>query len=494
MRRIEAVRRAIDATDFEDAARNLLEVAAVWTPDALAAQLSLAMDVAALEGREAVFRDADEAAFATDAMRQEFREQIEFLTQKRDKPTRAWTDAMHGDHDRAFVVAGVTDMAMLDEFHTAVVQAAQTYDIKAFGAEFDRLVEKYGWSYNGGRNWRVRTIFETNIRTSYMAGRLRQMRDPDVVRMRPYWEYSHADTRIPLVPRIEHASWDGLVLRHDDPWWNTHFPPNDWRCSCGVHTLSEDDLRARGKDGPDTAPELKLSPFLHKTSGQTVMLPDGIGFGWDYMPGDKWERGLVPSGLIDEAGGLIHEGRHAVKIDTPEPMDELLAKAKPFSAEAIAAVDALKQMQDPTPEDLIAPFLERFGAQVGEAVTFTDKAGVTMPISDALFRDRGGAWKIGKRFRGYLSPLLAEALLDPDEIWLGVAAKSDPVSGEETDFIVDRRYIRADPDTGLIIVFEMGRLWWEAVTAYQTTKKGGGRPDLGLLDRRRGGKLLWKRK
>lgn len=453
------------------------------------------LDLAALEGREAVFTDAADRSFADEPSltRQEFREQIDFLTQKRGKPTRTWTDAMQGDHDRAFVVAGVTDMAMLDEFQTAVINAAKTYDIDTFGGEFDRLVAKYGWDYKGGRNWRVRTIFETNIRTSYMAGRLRQMRDPDVVKLRPYWQYVHADTRVPENPRPEHVRWSGMALMWNDPWWDVHFPPNDWKCSCGVRTLSRGDLKRLGKDGPDTAPEIVRKPRL-LNNGETVMLPDGVGYGWDYMPGDLWERGLVPSALIEEGGQLIHEGRHVVRIDDPEPLLDLLAKAKPFSAAANDRVRELDTLAEPTAEQLVTPFLHAFGASLGQAVLHTDKTGVKIPISDQMFRDRSGAWKIGKRTRGILTPYLAEAIIDPDEIWIGVTAKPDPVTGDVTEYLVDRRYIRADPATGLIVVFEMGRLWWDQITAYNTTTKGGKKPDLDLLNRRRGGKLLWKRK
>jgi hypothetical protein len=84
-------------------------------------------------------------------------------------------------------------------------------------------------------------------------------------------------------------------------------------------------------------------------------------------------------------------------------------------------------------------------------------------------------------------------LLDPDEIWLGVSAKVDPVDSDLEELVVDRRYIRVDSETGLIVVFQVGRKWWEATTAFAPTNKKG-QPDLKLLDRRRGGKLLWKRK
>lgn len=269
--------------DFDAASRALLELGARWTPDALGTPIAQMLELAGLDGREAAFADGEDApAFAEpDFTRQEFREQIAFLMQKRGKPTRVWTDAMHGDHDRSFVVAGVTDMAMLEEFHAAVIEGARSYDIKAFAAEFDRLVETYGWGYKGGRNWRIRTIFETNIRTSYMAGRLKQMRDPDMVKLRPYWMYVHADSRVPLNPRELHVAWDGMVLMWDDPWWDIYFPPNDWKCSCGVHSLSASQLRRLGKTGPDPAPEIIRAPYTHEASGETVQLPEGVGYGWD---------------------------------------------------------------------------------------------------------------------------------------------------------------------------------------------------------------------
>lgn len=481
-RRIAAIRKAItQADDFDAASRNLLNLAARWTPDAFAALLEQTQELAALEGREAVFTEAeDDPAFAEpDFTRIEFRERNDYLRQKRVKPTRVWTDAMAGDHDRDFVVAGVTDLAMLEDFHAAVIEGAKTYDIKAFGAEFDRLVEKYGWSYNGGRDWRVRTIFETNIRTSYMAGRLRQMRDPELLKTRPYWQYLHADTRVPLEPRPEHVAWDGLVLMWNDPWWDVHFPPNDWLCSCGVRTLTRGDLKRLGKDGPDSAPPIVRRPFTHQASGQTVMLPEGVGFGWDHMPGDLWERGLVPSAL---EGGSLRDLDPRVEIDPPQPVAELLAEARPFAAEPLA--DGLSD------QDYIRAFLAPFGAEIGRGVLWEDPSGTYVPISDLLFRDEAGTWTFGGPDRARLLPLYAETIRDPDEIWIGLAARPDPVDPSAEELVVDRRYVRADPGTGLTFAFEMGRRWWQATSAEAPSDTSG----TADRDLRRGGKLLWKRK
>lgn len=488
-RRIAAIRDALDLEDFAAADRHILTLAAIWTPAGLGTLLSAAMELAAFEGREAALSDGvTDAAFAQiDVGPQEFRQQIDFLSQKRGKPTRVWTDALRGDHDRAFVVAGVTDMAMLDEFRAAMIEGAKTYDIQPFAAEFDRLVEKYGWSYKGGRTWRIRTIFETNIRTSYMAGRLRQMRDPDMVKLRPYWQYIHADTRVPLNPRPEHLSWNKIVLRWDDPWWDTHFPPNDWACSCGVRTLSRGDLRRLGKDGPDPAPEIILENVRDPATGQMVQQPRGIGFGWNYMPGDRWERGLVPSALLDDAAATALEtprGQHAVSIDTAEPIADLVAKAKPFAAEP---------MQPGLPiTDYVTAFLRPFGAEPGSAVLWQDASGARIVISEDIFREQSGAWKGSKRGHAEYAALLAEVIMDPDEIWLGV--REVPVEGHpgQTEQMITRRYVRVDPKTALQVMFEIGRRGWLAITGYASFNRS--KPDFAHIDKQRVGKLLWKRK
>lgn len=227
-----------------------------------------------------------------------------------------------------------------------------------------------------------------------------------------------------------------------------------------------------------------MRPVIDPVSGRLIELPQGVGYGWDYQPGDLWERGLTPSNLMEEGREALDNPRMAVEIDTPEPLDELLKAAKPFRAQLLE--DGLE------PEAYVKKFLEPFGADIGHAVLFEDKAGTRIPVSDQLFRDAAGVLKVTKRNRHRFVAMMAEALLDPDEIWMGVARKINAADGKTEELVVDRRYIRVDPSTGLQIVFEIGERVWEAVTSYNpTTKKGD--PDFKALDRRRGGKLLYKR-
>ncbi|WP_084366833.1 PBECR2 nuclease fold domain-containing protein [Rhizobium sp. RU36D] len=478
---MNAVKAALDASDFNAAAKAVLALAAKWSPTAFAKLLGDGLELSALQGREAVFLDGGEAdEFADpDVFNQPFKEQIEFFRQKRAKPTKAWTDALRGVHDRAFVIAGITDTAMLSDFQTAIASAMEKgTTLETFRADFDRIVAQYGWQYKGERGWRTRVIFETNMRTSYMAGRLKQMRDPDVLKLRPYWQYLHGETRTPKNPRPRHLAWHRKVYRHDSGFWTHHFPPNDFLCSCGVRTLSERDLKRRDLKPEEWAGEL-MEPALDPLTGKLIEKPQGVGYGWDYIPGDLWERGLTPSTLMDEGQELLTDPRMAVAIDKAEPLADLVKASKPFKAELLQ--DGLE------PEAYVRAFLDPFGADIGEAVLFEDVTGTRIPISDQLFRNREGEFKLFKRGRHRLLAMMAETLMEPDEIWVGVARK---VASD--DLVVDRRYVRVDPETAIQIVFEIGERLWEAVTAFGPTDKKG-KADFEQIDKRRVGKLVFAR-
>ena len=45
--------------------------------------------------------------------------------------------------------------------------------------------------------------------------------------------------------RPEHAMLNELVYRYDDPFWQSFYPPNGWRCRCRVNALSDYKLQKR---------------------------------------------------------------------------------------------------------------------------------------------------------------------------------------------------------------------------------------------------------
>ncbi len=226
-----------------------------------------------------------------------FDEAIRFFRGKENKKSLAWTDFWQEQHDKSFVVAGAMRDELVADFRAAIDQAiSEGTGLAAFRARFDEIVQKHGWSYNGSRGWRSRVIYQTNMQTAYQAGRYAQLTDPDQLRLTPYWQYHHSD--FVAEPRLEHKRWSGLVLSADDPWWETHYPPNGWGCRCYVTAITERQMRRLGKAGPDTAPPLNEREVTAGKTGpnpRTVTVPEGIDPGWAYTPGRSWVDGMTRS-------------------------------------------------------------------------------------------------------------------------------------------------------------------------------------------------------
>lgn len=214
-----------------------------------------------------------------------FLEAIEFFSDKVKIPTEHWDDILGEIHARAFTVAGATNMDLLSDIYAAIKIALETgTTITDFRKEFDKTVQEYGWTYNGKRGWRTRIIYDTNLRTSSMAGKWDQFQRTK--KTRPYLQYlTVGDLRV----RPPHASWNYTILHVDDPWWGTHYPPNDWGCRCTVRSLSQTQLDRLGLS-VDIAPPLLESRRFNQSTGEDYgLVPDGIGVGWDYNVGKSWQ-------------------------------------------------------------------------------------------------------------------------------------------------------------------------------------------------------------
>jgi hypothetical protein len=212
-----------------------------------------------------------------------FQEQIDFFRQKLNLPTEHYDDILKAAHDRAFVVARAAKADLLNDLRNVVDKAiADGKTIDWFRKEFSAIVQKHGWEgwtgsdTQAGRDWRTKVIYKTNLSASYAAGRWAQLNDPDLLKSRPFWKYIHNDTV--MHPRELHLAWSGMVLRHDDPWWNTHFPPNGWGCRCRVTAVTADEYK--GEPAPDNGTYERVD-----RNGEVHVIPKGIDYGWDYAPG-----------------------------------------------------------------------------------------------------------------------------------------------------------------------------------------------------------------
>jgi hypothetical protein len=380
----------------------------------------------------------------------QFSEQIAFFRRKLNLPTSAWTEIWQSQHDHAFVVAGVTREDMLADFRAAIDKAiSQGATLEQFRQDFDTIVAKYGWDYNGGRNWRSRVIYETNMRASYAAGRYAQLQS--LKEVRPYWRYRHSDAV--QHPRPLHVAWNGLVIPADDPWWLTHYPPNGWGCQCTVEGLNGRDLKRLGKSEPDKAPDDGTRTVTVGSKGpapRTVEVPNGIDPGFGYSPGrNAWLRQQAERAL--EAGDANAAAQWQQMLDS-------------------SASDLGRPAQlplDPVPGQSALPPGEMRVLDVKGLPTIVDAA----VLSESIRGDQAQ----------YL-PLLLDALANPFEVWQQLAR--DPTTGAyRTTSTIIKAY---DLGNGETVYLAIDRLDG-TVIGWTTAKESAG------VDDQRRGMLWWGR-
>ncbi len=76
-----------------------------------------------------------------------------------------------------------------------------------------------------------------------------------------------------------HAAWDNLVLAVDDGWWEIHFPPNGWFCTCLADSLSHADLE-RYNYRVGVAPPVRMVSATSPINNAPIELPEDVEFGF----------------------------------------------------------------------------------------------------------------------------------------------------------------------------------------------------------------------
>lgn len=391
---------------------------------------------------------------------QPFSKQVEFFRAKlgNQVTTEKWADMLGEAHNRAFTVAGATKADLLADLATAVDKSLnEGGSLQSFQADFDKIAAQYGWQYKGDRNWRTRTIYMTNLRTAHAAGRLAQLREADY----PHWMYRHSGSSN---PRHQHKAWNGLILPANDPFWQTHYPPNGFGCGCRAIGIRREADAKRYGGYYGAAPPLEID--------QATGTPKGIGKGWDYMPGSSSSvRGFSPE-LVDSPpqGKPVMDGPvckfGTIKLaegECPGPTP----KPRPFDTKKLLAT-GLSEVE------YVQAFLKEFGASIGNPVTFKDATGQRLVISDELFINRKKTakegqtvYKILKRERNIYLPMLAQTIIDPQEIWM-VPENIMALGGK---LVYRRRYLawwqlEEDEKPGLAVFESIDQQLWTGVTTF----------------------------
>lgn len=217
------------------------------------------------------------------------------------RPSFRWQDVWQQEHSRAFAVAGVMRLDVLEVIRGQVQDAVDNgTDLKSFRNQLrEQLQAKGFWGdveITDPETGEVRTtrfddrrlalIYDVNLRQSHAAGRWARIQRGRM----PYIVYrTMQDEKV----RQSHRPWNNVVLPKDHPWWDTHFPPCGWRCRCTAFATDEAGLTKLRAGAPKDSP-VKTEPpptqyveFVNKSTGQTERVPRGIDPGFAYNPGKE---------------------------------------------------------------------------------------------------------------------------------------------------------------------------------------------------------------
>lgn len=379
---------------------------------------------------------------------------------------------------RAFAISGI---ARGDELATVMEAIGKAIDRGTTFQDFQRdcaeIFETRGWT--GAKAWRVDNIFRTNVQTAYGIGRYRQMME--VRDSRPYWQYSAVNDRR---TRPAHRALHGMVFPAGHPFWDTWYPPNGYRCRCGVVTLSQRNvneekltIRTEGPTGRLIEP---VDPGTGNRMPARPLMPDP---GFANHPGKTVWGGIVDASdrpaKWQALSGLKTAGDyHRKALGNVRPAD-------------IADLDESVLLPAGKSDDFYkAEFLKRYGEEKVVKDVLGEPA--ILSLRAFLINKTPGApveWKFGKAGHGTSIPLMEQMLLSPYEVWL------TPQRNEAGRVRLVKRYIglwktRDKQRIGGLGIFEVVDGVFQGVTNFIPMKKGKAL-NLPYVENQREGLLLF---
>ena len=268
--------------------------------------------------------------------------------------TYSWQDLWHHEHARAFTVSRLANTQLLEQMRAEIDAAIKNGTrFEEFAKAMRPRLEAAGWW--GKREvieastgeihtttfdpQRLRLIYDTNTRQAYAAGRW-QRAERSAHRF-PFLLYRTAqDERV----RASHRRWNNLVLPIDHPFWDTHYPPNGWRCRCMAFPVDQRDIdrrRAAGEDlrtdPPDQGPPVE---FVNRRTGRVSSVPPGIDPGFDYNPGKINQAERAGRQLAEVMGGAAPDVARSVIGQTmrSDPWRRFVEQPLPGEVQPVAIV------------------------------------------------------------------------------------------------------------------------------------------------------------
>ena len=377
---------------------------------------------------------------------------IDYLKNKQLTLTYNHYELLKQAHDKAFTVAKVTRMDLLNDIHSSLNEAIKTgKNFEAWKKSIIPTLEKKGWwgtqeitdpktgeikKITIGSS-RLKTIYDTNMRVAYQKQRYEEMMK---LPLSTYWMYRSA---LLENTRDSHRKLHGSVFHSDHEFWQENYPPNDWNCKCTVTAHSKKDIEKRG-----------LTPIEGK-------IESIAGKDWNYNVGKNTNvAALKKINLDDSLNNLPILNK--VKDESLKNLDFNGLKNKLYQALAIKEGDI-----------------------------FIDKTNDPITITDDFFKSLDYI-KVRNKGRELYIIELANALKDPDEIFLQFEAlenKSDKYIDENSRVV--KKFMKyhkteAGAKRALIVLIEYLKDKTTGISAYVIDSQGA-------VETKRVEKLIYKK-
>jgi SPP1 gp7 family putative phage head morphogenesis protein len=191
-------------------------------------------------------------AFTADPLK--YDEAVRALRKRVPMKAAAWEKLTERARQKAFKVAGIAQLDLVTLVHEAIAKAVDKgTTLEDFKADIaDKLKAAWAGSVEKPAQ-RIETIFRTNTQISYSHARVRQMRDPAVRKVRPFFLFdgTHDARQTAICSEL-----NDTLLAQDDPFWDSHTPPLHFNCRSGLRALRKEQATALGvtQSPPDSDP------------------------------------------------------------------------------------------------------------------------------------------------------------------------------------------------------------------------------------------------
>lgn len=243
------------------------------------------------------------------------RRAIEYLEQKQVMPSQDWFEVQGDAHNKAFVIAQMTRLDLLEDIRKTLVDAQKNgLNLKQWSEIVEPKMRSKGWwgrqeiltedgqrSVQLGSPYRLKTIYQTNMSQAYEAGRQSQMWDDN-----PLYPYVMYSAILDNKTRPRHRALHGVVMLKTDPAWAAIAPKNGYNCRCTMIELMQADVEAYGYQvrSSDGYFRIETVDVSHGGTAQVARLefPDLPAFatdaGWVGRPSSSLTKQLLDKAAV----------------------------------------------------------------------------------------------------------------------------------------------------------------------------------------------------